>query len=140
LPLFEFSCSDCSTVTERFFHTYRASQGDQRCACGASMTKLLPRVVFQTFTPFTTNHIMPDGSAVHVRSRGQLEGLMKRYNLVESRTNHCQFGGDVRSIPLSGEPTGSPRKRRRSGSVKKFTPRQAEAVSESAKTSNYGMG
>lgn len=140
MPLFEYRCSDCREVTERFFFSFGDSEVPIECGCGGLLAKLVSRVTFNAFQPFTTNHIVPDGSKIEVRSRNQLNDLMKRYNLRESRTNHMQYGGDVRSIPLSGEPTGSSRAKRRPAKVGKFTPREAGRVSEDAARSNYGMG
>jgi hypothetical protein len=140
LPLFEYRCRHCSKIEERFFHSFEESELPQRHSCYGKMDKIVSRVTFNAFQPFVTNHIRPDGAPVQVNSRNQLSDLMKRYNLVESRTNHCQYGGDVRSIPLSGEPTGSVRKPRRNSKVNHFTPQQAEKASEQARRANYGMG
>jgi putative FmdB family regulatory protein len=139
MPIFEYRCSHCREIREQFFHSFESSEAPQNCrSCGSGMEKLTSRVSFHAFSPFFSNNIVPDGSRVYVRDRAQLRGLMRQYNLQEARTNHCQFGGDTRSIPLSGDPTTMGRKPRSAAPIGRMSHAQAERASREAARTGHG--
>jgi len=139
MPLFEYKCNRCGEVEEHFFHTLAASDVRQRCSmCRADMRKMPSRISFTPFTPFYTNHIHPEGKGIFVSGRSHLRELQRKYNVRESSLNHNQYGGDVRSIPLSVKPGGMGDNPKRRSEVGHLTQDQANKLAAEAKRTSFG--
>lgn len=136
MPLYEFMCVHCG-VTEMFFPHVDTKTEIAACkTCGAKARRIPSVPAFTEFVPFTTNHILPDGSPVHVRDRSQLRSLLREHKLVELGNDPVRsfFGNSEKSIPRSGTKS-SKQKRAKSNAVPET---QAKRSEEFARRTDFG--
>lgn len=133
MPLFEYRCSNCTRITERYFRRFAESERAQRCACGGHMEKLLSAFCFQRFRPFVTRNIHPEGKPIHITSRSHLERLCRDYRVVPSPLNDTAEG---RADPR--EFLSLKRKRPQPPKIQKATVDEFEPIARRAVDTRFG--
>jgi hypothetical protein len=134
MPLYEFMCDGCESIIERYFQHVDTETEVIQCLCGKLASRIPSVPAFTEFVPFTTNNIMPDGSAVHVSSRSQLRGLLREHKLVEVGNDpvRAMFGSNPKSVapvrPIS----------KRSGKSHAVPLATAQEVAKRAEITDFG--
>lgn len=80
MPNYDYQCSSCGTVEERYAHIDEIMVV---CSCGALMTRLFspPAHIICDIEPYWDDHISQTGQPVYVESKKHREELLKRNGL-----------------------------------------------------------
>ena len=147
VPIFEYQCRVCEKKVERYSPSLKASADFMRCGdgaaergerpgCGGMMRKVASVPKVESFKPFSTRNLAPDGSLLNIESKSQLNRYMRQFGVREARVNGM-FGGDMRSTPLNPERPGKMAPVRRP-EVGHLSMEEAKAIETRAVRTNSG--
>ena len=99
MPIYDYHCR-CGNVRKDKYFPHFSDVSPVICMdCGEEMDQDAPRIVFDSFKPFTTRNIRKDGKPVHITCKSQWERVMRENHVVPHPFNDSvEAKADVREI------------------------------------------